>query len=231
MTAADVHSTPDTDEMVLVHRLFRREYRAAAALVSGVPAGDTGRSRTVAAHLAALGRMLEEHHLAEDELVWPRLAADPAVDPAMVRRMERQHERIAAALHRLDEAVPRWGRTADPVQREAVADACAALLPPLDEHLADEEEHVLPLVPDRFTAAQWAVLSERGRAAVPKAHRLYMLGALSAAAGPSGQARFLARLPVPVRLLWRVAGARLHRRATEELHGTRPPGRARATAK
>ncbi|GAA3127106.1 hypothetical protein GCM10010449_55540 [Streptomyces rectiviolaceus] len=206
--------------MVLVHSLFRREYTAAISLVRGVGAGDTRRSETVAGHLAALGGMLEEHHLAEDELVWPRLADDSAVDARVLRRMEEQHERIAEALGRLQEALPRWRERAEPARRDAVADACADLVPVLAEHLADEEAHILPLVPGRFTAEQWARLSERGRAAVPKAHRLYMLGAMSAAAGADGQEQFLGRLPSPVRLLWRVAGRRLHRRATARLHGT-----------
>ncbi|WP_367045428.1 hemerythrin domain-containing protein [Streptomyces sp. Je 1-332] len=218
-TAARARNAPDTDEMELVHSLFRREYTAAVSLVRGVGAGDTGRSGTVAGHLAALGGMLEEHHLAEDELVWPRLADDPAVDALVLRRMEQQHERIAEVLQRLQEALPRWRERAEPARRDAVADACAALVPVLGEHFADEETHILPLVPGRFTAEQWALLSERGRAAVPKAHRLYMLGALSAAAGPDGQEQFLGRLPGPVRLLWRVAGRRLHRSATARLHG------------
>ncbi|MER5548718.1 hypothetical protein ABT072_41375 [Streptomyces sp. NPDC002589] len=70
---------PDTGEMVVVHRLFTQEYRASVALVRGVAAGDTARSAVVADHLGALGAMLTEHHLAEDELVWPRLKDDPAI--------------------------------------------------------------------------------------------------------------------------------------------------------
>ncbi|WP_434597748.1 hemerythrin domain-containing protein [Streptomyces sp. A5-4] len=225
MAAVDTRNsadTPDTDEMVLVHRLFLREYGSAAPLVRGVGAHNTGRSRTVAAYLAALAVMLEEHHLAEDELVWPRLMNDPAVEQGLVERMEEQHERIARALGRLSAALPDWRDTGDPELREAVAGACEALVPALEEHLADEELYVLPLVPERFTGAEWARLSERGRAAVPGSHRLYMLGALSAAAGDDQRAAFLGRLPAPVRLLWRLAGKRLRRGALLKLHGPPP---------
>ncbi|GGL05800.1 hypothetical protein GCM10010094_78250 [Streptomyces flaveus] len=219
---------PDTGEMVVVHRLFTQEYAAAVPLVRGVAAGDTARSGVAADHLAALGVMLTEHHLAEDELVWPRLATDPAVDSALVARMEAQHERIAEALGRLESALPGWRDTADPVLRDTVADACAALLPALDAHLGDEEEHILPLVPGRFTAAEWAVLSERGRAAVPKAHRLYMLAALGEAAGADRRDEFLGRLPGPVRLLYRLAGPWLRRRTLARLHGNRRADRVAA---
>ncbi|WP_079173523.1 hemerythrin domain-containing protein [Streptomyces monashensis] len=211
---------PDTGEMVVVHRLFTQEYRASVALVRGVAAGDTARSAVVADHLGALGIMLTEHHLAEDELVWPRLKDDPAIEPALTVRMEEQHERIADALDRVRQVLPAWRTGADPALRNRLADALDGLLPALDAHLGDEEKHILPLVPGRFTAEEWAVLSERGRAAVPKAHRLYMLGALGEAAGPDRYAEFLGRLPGPVRLLYRAAGRRLRRRTRARLDGT-----------
>ncbi|MEU3529443.1 hemerythrin domain-containing protein [Streptomyces sp. NPDC038707] len=219
MSASNGRGAPDTGEMVVVHRLFLQEYAAAVAVVRAVAPGDTARAAFVAAHLAALGQMLTEHHLAEDELVWPRLAADPAVDARLVARMEEQHERIADALGRLEHALPRWADRAEPGLRDETADACAALLPALEEHLGDEERYILPLVPGRFTAAEWALLSERGRAAVPKPHRLYMLAALGEAAGTDRRDEFLGRLPGPVRLLYRVTGPRLRRRTWSRLNG------------
>ncbi|MCQ4209137.1 hemerythrin domain-containing protein [Streptomyces longispororuber] len=228
MSARNGREVPDTGEMVVVHRLFRREYEASVAVVRAVAPGDTARSAVVAAHLAALNQMLTEHHLAEDELVWPRLVADPAVDKGLVARMEEQHERIADALGRLERALPDWGTGADAGLRDTVADACAALLPALDEHLGDEERHILPLVPDRFTVQEWARLSERGRAAVPKSHRLYMLAALGEAAGTDRRDEFLGRLPAPVRLLYRVAGPRLRRRTWSHLSGGRAEQRVAA---
>ncbi|MCX5141920.1 MULTISPECIES: hemerythrin domain-containing protein [unclassified Streptomyces] len=226
MAAKRRSSEPDTGEMVVVHRLFQQEYRTAVGLVEAVDAGDTRRSRTVASHLDALDSMLEEHHLAEDELVWPRLEGDPEVDPALLLRMEQQHERIAGSLGQVADVLPRWRDSADPALRDVLVKACTDLLPALDEHLADEERHILPLVPGRFTAEEWGRLSERGRDAVPKEYRLYMLGAMASAAGPEHYDEFLGRLPGPVRLLWRVAGKGLHRRARAGLHGTRSAGRA-----
>ncbi|SDL31543.1 hemerythrin domain-containing protein [Streptomyces indicus] len=229
MAADHAPGAPDTAEMVLVHRLFLQEYTAAVALVRAVRAGDTARAAVVAGHLGALGQMLTEHHRAEDELLWPRLAADPALDAAVVARMEEQHEHIAAALARLHRALPQWAAGAEPDLTAQVAHACTVLLPALEEHLGDEERHILPLVPGRFTAAQWAQLSARGRAAVPPAHRLYMLAALGEAAGNKHRQEFLRRLPAPVRLLYRVAGRRLRRRTWHRL-STTPGHRRRAAA-
>ncbi|AXL92982.1 hypothetical protein C4J65_35490 [Streptomyces sp. CB09001] len=229
MAASSASGAPDTGEMVLVHRLFLQEYAAAVAVIRAVAPGDTARAAVVAGHLAALGQMLTEHHLAEDELVWPRLAADPAVEAGLVARMEEQHERIADALGRLERALPAWSAGAGLDLRDEVADACTDLLPALREHLGDEERHILPLVPGRFAAAQWARLSERGRAAVPRTHRLYMLAALGEAAGTDLRDEFLGRLPGPVRLLYRLAGPRLRRRTWNRLSGGRAEDRA-ATA-
>lgn len=65
MAARNGRGVPDTDEMIVVHRLFMQEYRAAVPLVREVRPGDRTRSAVVADHLDALDAMLTEHHLAE----------------------------------------------------------------------------------------------------------------------------------------------------------------------
>src|SRR2546428_335868 len=63
----------DTREMVVVHSLFRREFRLAGDLVRRVEAGDARRIAVVGRHLDLLGRTLHHHHVTEDELLWPLL--------------------------------------------------------------------------------------------------------------------------------------------------------------
>ncbi len=73
----------------------------------------------------------------------------------------------------------------------------AALL----EHLADEEEHLLPLAAEHVTVAEWARLGERFVAATPKDKILFFLGAILEEATAQERAALLASLPVPARLL------------------------------
>ncbi len=113
MTDQIVRERPDTHEMYVVHRVFRRETALLPRLVRNVRAGDTERARFVAAHYRDYALGLHHHHTAEDLLIWPLLLARVDLEAELVLRMEQQHEVVAAGL-----------------------EAVAALLPEID--LADE---------------------------------------------------------------------------------------------
>ena len=99
MTTAAGHAAevprPDTHEMVIIHRAFRRESRLLAALIAAVPAGDTARARVLAAHFRWYQLGVHHHHTGEDELIWPLLLARVDLEADVVVRMEAQHERVA----------------------------------------------------------------------------------------------------------------------------------------
>ena len=52
MTITDTTTRPDTREMLVVHRVYRREITLLARMVRAVPAGNTGRARLIAGHFA-----------------------------------------------------------------------------------------------------------------------------------------------------------------------------------
>jgi hypothetical protein len=62
----------DTEGMLLIHRVIRRELSLAPRLVRGA-AGDPARSQRVGAHLTEMLYFLHTHHTGEDELLWPVL--------------------------------------------------------------------------------------------------------------------------------------------------------------
>ena len=63
----------DALDMLVVHRVFRREFHDMSGLIAGVAAGDTARAKVVGEHLRFMLAALHHHHAAEDELVWPKL--------------------------------------------------------------------------------------------------------------------------------------------------------------
>src|SRR3712207_5189473 len=99
---AAVATRPDPQEMVIVHRVFRREFRLMPAMVRAVPAGDTAWRQRIAAHCAELLAALHHHHTGEDELVWPRLRERAEAHVDLVQRMQSQHESLAALLERAE---------------------------------------------------------------------------------------------------------------------------------
>ena len=80
----------DTSDMVIVHRMFRRECALLPQLVAAVAGGDLARARTVAGHAREVLDMLHHHHVGEDELLWPRLSARTRFHADLLARMDSQ---------------------------------------------------------------------------------------------------------------------------------------------
>jgi hemerythrin-like domain-containing protein len=212
-----VQERPDTQDMVVVHRVFRREFRLAPRMVRGVVEGDVARASLVAAHVTELATMLHHHHTGEDELVWPRLEERAAPAAELVARMEAQHETVAGLLDACADLVPAWGAAADVDRRDRLAGLLEQLSEALDEHLDEEEREILPLVQEHLTAAEWAELGERGAAGIPKSRLLVLLGHILEECSPQERAAFLGHMPPPARLMYRLLGQRRWTRETAVL--------------
>jgi hypothetical protein len=91
----------------------------------------------------------------------------------------------------------------------------AALL----EHLDDEEEHILPLIAEHLTVAEWARLGERFAEEVPRSKMLFFLGMILEDADPAERQAMMAYLPAPARFLWRTVGQRQYRRKVSKIRG------------
>ncbi|MFD7136365.1 hemerythrin domain-containing protein [Streptomyces sp. NPDC059894] len=213
-----VTGRPYTHEMVVVHRVFRRESALLPRLVRAVPDGGTARAAEVAAYLDEYLTGLHHHHTVEDELIWPLLRAR-AADDGLIVRMEEQHERIDHSLAAVTEWVPAWGRTADCVAGEELALALDEHRRVLLDHLDDEERLVLPLVAEHLSVAEWDAVGRRGLETVPRNKLMLALGALLEEATPQERAYFLGRAPLAGRLLWRAVGRRQYAAACRAVRG------------
>lgn len=199
-------------EMVVIHRIFRREFTAMPELVRGVPEGDIARAGVVADSVQLMLLGLHIHHSGEDALLWPKLLdrASPAAD--LVHRMESQHEQVAELIGSTERQLGRWRARASAADRDELAATLDRLRAPLLEHLDDEEAHILPLVEEHVRMDEWEQLGEHGRAQFPKSKLFIQLGAILEDASPAERAAFLAKLPKPVVLLWRLVGQRQYAR-------------------
>jgi hemerythrin-like domain-containing protein len=220
-----VTARPDTQEMVIVHRVFRREYRLAPQMVRAVQPGDVQRARTVAAHLTEMGTTLHHHHAGEDELVWPKLHERALVAGDLVHRMETQHEQVSALLHRADELLVRWAASADATLRDELAGVLQEVSTVLAQHLDEEEREVLPLIAEHMTVAEWSQLGERGMAATPRSRLLMLLGHILEDATAEERATFLGHAPAPARLMYRLVGRRRFEREVAVLRAGIPQQR------
>lgn len=205
-TLTDVH------DMVVVHRVFRREFRLLPELVRAVPAGGRARAAVVAGHARMILTGLHLHHTGEDDLLWPTLLERCPPDAELVHRMEAQHARVEAAIEHLGPALDRWEAEARPAVSEEVASGLEQLGAALLEHLDDEERHILPLAARHVTQQEWAQLGEHGVTKMSVSDMVLMFGAVLEETTPEERAEMLQVVPFPVRILMTTVFARRYRR-------------------
>jgi hemerythrin-like domain-containing protein len=200
---------PDTHDMVVVHRVFRREFHLLPDLISRVAEGNTERAAVLAEHLTDLVSSLHHHHDGEDDLLWPPLLQEATLQADLVHRMESQHAALSTALDQVDKLAPAWAATANAADRDELVKAVREASVILDEHMGEEEQEILPLVRKHLTAEQWDKLGERGAKSIQdKRKRLLFLGMLLEETSPQEEQAFMKNIPAPVRLLWKVVGRR-----------------------
>jgi hemerythrin-like domain-containing protein len=210
----------DTREMIAVHSAFRREFRLAPGLVRAVAPNDVARAQVVAEHVQLIGTFLHHHHDGEDRLLWPRLLERvPAELAPTVELMERQHEGVHEVIEEMTAALARWRADAGQADRDQVADALDRLHTLLVEHLAAEEQHILPLASRSLTAAEWGELGEDGMAAQAKSKLPMIFGMIMKDADPEVIRGMLANAPLVPRLMLPFVGPRAYARYARRIHG------------
>ena len=197
----------DTNEMLLIHRVLRREVGALPELIRRAN-NDPARARIVGAHAVEMLDFLHVHHSGEDELLWPVLRPRVAVEGDLLDRMEAQHHQVAAAIVDVERDLPRWTTSADPETGERIATRLDEVNAVLTEHLAEEEKQILPLVAANFSQAEWDALGKHGFAAVPGKRRLFVLGLILEETDESERRTFMQKVPPPARLAYKLVGRR-----------------------
>ncbi|MFE7718485.1 hemerythrin domain-containing protein [Nocardia rhizosphaerihabitans] len=135
----------------------------AGELAAGTPCAPR-RARAVADYLGLLCDSIHHHHRIEDEVLWPTLTA-AAGDAVDVRELTDDHAQLDPMLAEIRAAC------ADLVARRpdaagVLAERLTRLHTVLDEHIADEERTVFPIVAAYVTTAQWEKVEAAARCAV-----------------------------------------------------------------
>jgi hypothetical protein len=209
-------------EMTMVHRVFRNELASAPRLIRDCQTGPTDRPRRVAEHIANILSALHHHHLAEDELLWPKLHDRIPSQAEGVRRMAMEHEHISHLSHGVEVALNGWATAVNPDTAEALIDVVTQLAHAVDEHLNDEEEHVVPLINAHISAAEWRAATDRGAAFIGWSNirfGLAFVGLALAAGSPPECRRFLSGMPFPQRVIVKLVGKRIMASYLSSLRG------------
>ena len=130
----------------IIHAAVRRDLARAEAALRAFPDGDRQRAADLKRAWDFLSEMLHEHHVGEDENVWPYLRTLGEIDPELADVMESEHVEMAAAMARASAAMNQLAAEATSDAAETAAMQVAAAAAVTDGHLVHEEEAVMPLV-------------------------------------------------------------------------------------
>jgi hypothetical protein len=199
----------DTHDKIVVHRAFRRKARLLAELITAVPAVDRRRARIRARHLRWHGAGLTNHHLDEDELIWPLLRT--RIDGALAARMEQQQEQVAEPGADTFRSAGVAGERRH-LRTERTRQRPAARRSLLVSHLDDEEKQRLSLAGRSLTQPEWDPLGEHFVRTTPKNQLLIFLGAVLEDTDAAERAALLGAMPLGGRLVWHTVGHCLYSR-------------------
>ena len=150
--------TVDTTMFVMTHRAFERD---AQRLLDALGTDPTDPER-----VAALGRawtlfhdLLEHHHRAEDEVLWPALAAAHPEADGIVERMADQHHQLDGLLTSANQVIPGWAADPDATRCEDARNAVGPIAELLATHLTDEESTAVPLIRQHLPLDGWAAFT------------------------------------------------------------------------
>ena len=179
-----------------VHAALRRDCAdLAAAAAAGADVGD---------RLALLDRVISAHHHGEDVVLLPLLRSKEPAITDVSELVEQQHVCLDVAIGRLRSAAAD-GR----IDRDGI-DAFGELL---DDHLALEEQHVLPTWVESLSAAEHERFGHRLRRATPwRDIAIVVPWLLDAVPDPFRQVAER-ELPAPVRFAYRHGLRRQFQRA------------------
>jgi hemerythrin-like domain-containing protein len=193
-------------DLVLVHKVFRREFGLLPTLVAAVPQGRAERATLLAKHYRELATALRHHHAAERDLLWRRLAERAPLDPAVRDAVQGWHRRHDELIDELDGMLDLWVAAADPDVRDLLVDILAELADAVTEHLDLVESRVLPEVDRHFTGREWLALGLRAASWIPLNRMAWMLGAMLEDATDAERRNLMGKVPGPARLLYKMVG-------------------------
>ena len=182
------------------------------------------RTTLVADHVALVSGFLDRHHSGEDKHIWPRLRQRcPEKCAPIVEVMEDQHHAIHTCLLQVNEAAKASRQSASADTRDALAGALDRLLPVTTEHLALEEERVVPLIEKYITQAEYAPVAQEQAADAPPDKLPTLFGMFMYEADPAVIDMVVAELPAEVQPVIKDLGAAAYANYAKGLYGTATP--------
>jgi hypothetical protein len=218
MTTTD--HTPDLTLYRVVHRGMKGDAARLARAAALVAPGDIRRARAVTRWYEGFLGELHAHHTIEDTIFFPALVEKVPTFADQVPRIDREHallsellDATSAALRDLAEQRLPWGTAST-----RAADTTRELSALLDVHLGFEDDEVLPLFTEHFTADEYDELDHAATADPDLKQALFTVPWACDWATDDERDHAFETTPLVFRLIWRVR-RRSYARLTQRVFG------------
>jgi iron-sulfur cluster repair protein YtfE (RIC family) len=184
----------DFTMMYVAHDAFNRDL---ARLIIAADAGEA-LSPAAIATWKSFSKQLHTHHTAEDQALWPSLAAIAHPDERRImQEMEAEHASLDPRVEQIAAAIAHKNAVVLAAELKTLARGLPA-------HMIHEEAEALPLVERRLGQPGWDAFGKeiRDHLGGIKGASEYLPWVLEGASEPV-QAKVLHMLPAPARLLYR----------------------------
>jgi hemerythrin-like domain-containing protein len=210
---------PEVDLLgfTLIHRALRSGTRQLADAATGIAAGEPcsrERQRALVQVALAVLHEITNHHEREDDVLWPVIVA--AVEGAESTAVELadlsdDHVELHALIGRAQRAVPLFARdpSSGAAELGAVLTEMADLL---DEHIAEEEREVFPVIREHVSAPDFARCEALFRKGTSIGQLMFLLPWIADQCTPDERAELPATADRPLVLLLRLTEGRYVRR-------------------
>lgn len=206
---------PDLTGIVVIHRAMRQDMQRLAVRLAEITGRGAARvqSRAISRYATALFAAICRHQANQDHILWPALAAAAGQAVDLIPLTD-DHRDIEAAIGSTSRALAAIGANPDAVAR--LLASVTGLRTMLDEHIAAEEQQILPAMTRYLPATVYRRCEMQAQRKASLTSLRFSASWLARYARPAELRRMRASYGWPARVLLTAASyqyARLERRA------------------
>lgn len=204
---------PDLTGFRLIHRALRSGARMLADATSAIARGEAcsrERQRAIVQVSLSVLHEITHHHEREDDVLWPVIVAS-AGDAVDLEPLSDDHTALHKVLDRAAEALPLFAR--DPATgAPLLAPVLTELADLLDEHIAEEEAEVFPVIREHVSAGDFGRCERMFQKGTSPGQLLFVLPWIVDQCDDAELAELRKAAPAPLKLLLRLGRGRYTRR-------------------
>lgn len=147
----------DMGEFFVVHACLRRTAEVLVRALAEDAAAAAAPDEALVLSMAFAARLMDTHHLKEDELVWPALAERDDTFVQARDDLEAEHAALSSRLARVTAGLEAWRAAGGDLAGEhrVLIDDALKLQEELGAHLDHEETIAVPYMLRLFTPREW----------------------------------------------------------------------------